>query len=218
MFLPEQELDLQEKELNGTPAQASKFAPCPITSSTLPNLEAAGEKDPSELETLPVKSSLAALAHFQWEGVSYGYKLRLPKKNSVLLLWARLPCDCTFLGAFVFDTRSTVSANDPIRNEQTSSSSVGITLGQDQTGVGAPVATPVRKRDEHSGEPPSKAAKTEPATLTPVTPASQGSPQTGNAPESPPTPEIEPRDGKRPAWLQGLTIRQARACEIKFQQ
>ncbi|CAL1127294.1 unnamed protein product [Cladocopium goreaui] len=122
-----QELDLQEKELNGTPA--------------------AGEKDPSELETLPATEEELCAA----------------------------------------------------------------TLGEDQTGVGAPVATPVRKRDEHSGEPPSKAAKTEPATLTPVTPASQGSPQTGNAPESPPTPEIEPRDGKRPAWLQGLTIRQFNA-------
>lgn len=81
--------------------QSSHHAP--ITSSTLPNLEAAGEKDPSELETLPVKSSLAALADFQWEGVSCGYKLRLPKKNSVPLLWARprLPCDCTFFCASV---------------------------------------------------------------------------------------------------------------------
>lgn len=119
----------------------------------------------------------------------------------------------TFAQRFLQTTLSETNKQD-----QTSNSSVGVTLGQDQTGAGAPVATPVRKRDEYSGEPPSKAAKTDHATLVPVTPAPQGSPQTGPASKRSPTPEIEPRDCKRPAWLQGLTIRQARACEINFQQ
>ena len=109
-------------------------------------------------------------------------------------------------------------ANDHVRNEQTSNSSAGITLGQDQTDVGTPVATPVRKRDELSGEPLSKAAKTGSGALMPVTPMSQASPQESPPPASEPTPETEPGDCKKPAWLQGLTIRQARACVMMFQQ